>query len=98
MVITFCMVRAEKVEISNELERRIIPETVESIYEQDFPNLIDRQHWRFMGDGAAYNYLAMREAIEHAGLEANEISHPRVGLVVGTGALSRSDKHCPFRP
>jgi 3-oxoacyl-[acyl-carrier-protein] synthase-1 len=54
----------------------------------DFPNLIDRQHWRFMGDGAAYNYLAMREAIEHAGLEAEEISHPRVGLVVGTGGAS----------
>ncbi len=54
----------------------------------DFASLIDRQYLRFMGDGAAFNYLAMREAIEHAGLEPSEISHPRTGLVVGTGGAS----------
>ena len=54
----------------------------------DFPSLIDRQYLRFMGDGAAFNYLAMREAVEHAGLEPGEISHPRTGLVVGTGGAS----------
>jgi 3-oxoacyl-[acyl-carrier-protein] synthase-1 len=50
--------------------------------------LIDRRVFRFMGNGAAYSYLAMREAIEHAGLEPAEISHPRTGLVVGTGGPS----------
>ncbi len=53
-----------------------------------FESQIDRRVLRFMGDGAAYNYLAMREAIEHAGLEQAEVSHPRTGLVVGTGGTS----------
>lgn len=54
----------------------------------DFQPLIDRRVLRFMGDGAAYNYLAMQEAIQHSGLEPSEISHPRTGLVVGTGGTS----------
>ncbi len=54
----------------------------------DLASQIDRRVLRFMGDGAAYNYLAMREAIEHAGLEQSDISNPRSGLVVGTGGTS----------
>jgi 3-oxoacyl-[acyl-carrier-protein] synthase I len=54
----------------------------------DLEALIDRRILRFMGDGAAFTYLAMREAIEHAGLEQADISHPRTGLVVGTGGTS----------
>src|SRR6056297_1867355 len=54
----------------------------------DFKSRIDRRDLRFMGDGAAYNYLAMQEALEHAGLEPTDISHPRTGLVVGTGGTS----------
>ncbi len=49
---------------------------------------IDRRFARFMGDGAAYSYLAMQEAIEHAGLAQSMISHPRTGVVVGTGGTS----------
>lgn len=43
------MVRKEKVDISNELERTIIPQTVEAIYDQDFPNLIDRMEFKIGG-------------------------------------------------
>ncbi|MDH3691119.1 MAG: beta-ketoacyl-ACP synthase I [Gammaproteobacteria bacterium] len=54
----------------------------------DLDALIDRKIKRFMGDGAAYNYVAMREAIEDAGLAPDEISNPRVGLIMGSGGAS----------
>ncbi|MFQ6022517.1 MAG: beta-ketoacyl-ACP synthase I [Acidiferrobacterales bacterium] len=50
--------------------------------------LIDRKHRRFMGDGAAFNYLALREAIEDAGLEPHEVSNPSTGLIMGSGGGS----------
>jgi len=50
--------------------------------------LIDRKLLRFMGDAAAYNYLAMQEAIEDAGLETQHVSNERTGLVVGSGGAS----------
>ena len=53
--------------------------------------LIDRKIRRFMGDGAAYNYIAMQEAIADAGLEGNEVSNPRTGLVMGSGGPSTSN-------
>ncbi|MDD5034149.1 MAG: beta-ketoacyl-ACP synthase I [Methylococcaceae bacterium] len=53
--------------------------------------LIDRKIRRFMGDGAAFNYIAMQEAITDAGLETDEISHPRTGLIMGSGGPSTSN-------
>jgi len=50
--------------------------------------LIDRKLKRFMGDGAAFNYLAMQQAIADAGLEQTDISNPRSGLVMGSGGPS----------
>ena len=50
--------------------------------------VIDRKIKRFMGDGAAFNYLAMQQAIEDAGLEPDEVSNPRTGLIVGSGGAS----------
>ena len=50
--------------------------------------LIDRKVYRFMGNGAAYNYLAMREAIQDSGLSAEQISNPRTGLIAGSGGSS----------
>lgn len=49
---------------------------------------IDRKVRRFMGDAAAFAYLAMRQAIEEAGLSAEDVSHPRTGLIMGTGGAS----------
>ncbi len=49
---------------------------------------IDRKIMRFMGDGAAYNYLAMEQAIKHAELTPDMVSNPRTGLVMGSGGPS----------
>ncbi len=47
--------------------------------------LVDRRLMRFMGNGAAYAYLAMKQAIEDAGLSEAEVSNDRTGLVAGSG-------------
>ena len=49
---------------------------------------VDRKLLRFMGDGAAYNYVAMADAIADAGLEEKDISNERTGLVMGSGGPS----------
>ncbi len=49
---------------------------------------IDRKALRFMGDAAAFTCIAMREAIADAGLSEAQISHPRTGLIVGSGGAS----------
>ncbi len=54
----------------------------------DTAALIDRKIKRFMGDAAAFNYLAMKEAIEDAGLNEEQISNVRTGLIVGSGGAS----------
>lgn len=54
----------------------------------DVEGLIDRKLRRFMGDAAAFNYLAMAEAIEDAGLGEEQISNPRTGLITGSGGAS----------
>lgn len=54
----------------------------------DLKEAIDRKLKRFMGDGAAYNYIAMQQAIEDSGLEEKDVSNPRSGLVVGSGGPS----------
>lgn len=49
---------------------------------------IDKRQMRFMGMGAAYNFLAMEQAIADSGLEAHEVSNERTGLIVGSGGPS----------
>ncbi|KFC64308.1 3-oxoacyl-(Acyl-carrier-protein) synthase, KASI [Devosia sp. LC5] len=50
--------------------------------------LLDRRVTRFMGRGAAWNYLAMQQAIADAGLEESDISNPMTGIVMGSGGSS----------
>lgn len=50
--------------------------------------LVDRKLKRFMSDGAAYDYLALREAIEDAALDDSQVSSPRTGLIAGSGGAS----------
>jgi len=57
----------------------------------DIDDLIDRKLRRFMGDGAAYNYIAMEQAIADAGLTKAEISNERTGMVMGSGGPSTSN-------
>ncbi len=50
--------------------------------------VIDKRMLRFMGDGAAFNHLAMEQAIADAGLEENEVSNERSGIIMGSGGPS----------
>jgi len=49
---------------------------------------VDRRWRRFMGDGAAYNYIAMQEAIADSGLAEGDVSNERTGLIMGSGGPS----------
>ncbi|MEM6761449.1 MAG: beta-ketoacyl-ACP synthase I [Pseudomonadota bacterium] len=49
---------------------------------------VDRRAMRFHGGGTAWNHVAMDQAIRDAGLEPNEVSHERTGLVMGSGGPS----------
>ncbi|MGI1669578.1 MAG: beta-ketoacyl-ACP synthase I [Neptuniibacter sp.] len=54
----------------------------------DFSEQIDRKLLRFMGDAAAYTYIAMKEAIADSNLAEDQVSNVRTGLVVGSGGAS----------
>ncbi|EDN70956.1 beta-ketoacyl synthase [Beggiatoa sp. PS] len=54
----------------------------------DINALIDRKVRRFMGDAAAFSYVAMREAIADANLSEANISNPKTGLIIGSGGAS----------
>lgn len=49
---------------------------------------VDKRVRRFMGDGAAWNHIAMTQAITDSGLSAEQVSHPRTGLIMGSGGPS----------
>ncbi|MGH6874086.1 MAG: beta-ketoacyl synthase N-terminal-like domain-containing protein, partial [Aestuariivirgaceae bacterium] len=50
----------------------------------DWEGMIDRKVRRFMGEGSAWNYIAMEQAIRDAGLEEKDISNERTGLILGS--------------
>ena len=54
----------------------------------DLNEAVDRRLRRFMGDGAAYNYVALREAVADAGLADEQVSNERTGLIMGSGGPS----------
>ena len=54
----------------------------------DVSDHIDKKLLRFMGDGAAYNYIAMQQAIDDSGLTEDEVSNERTGLIMGSGGPS----------
>jgi len=54
----------------------------------DVKEHIDRKVLRFMGEAAAYAYIAMQKAIDDAGLEESDISNPRTGLIASSGGAS----------
>jgi 3-oxoacyl-[acyl-carrier-protein] synthase-1 len=49
---------------------------------------LDRRTTRFMGRGAAWNYLAMEQAIQDSGLEKSDVSNDRTGIIMGSGGPS----------
>lgn len=52
---------------------------------------IDRKHRRFMGDAAAYAYLAMQQAIADSALTPDQVVNPRTGLIAGSGGASNQN-------
>ena len=58
----------------------------------DLSEHIDRKQWRFMGDAAGYAYLSLQQAIAQAGLTESEISHPRTGIIAGSGGASSANQ------
>ncbi|KRE86621.1 3-oxoacyl-ACP synthase [Rhodanobacter sp. Soil772] len=54
----------------------------------DLEAVIDRKLKRFMGDAAAYAYVSMRSAMADAGLDAEQVRHPRIGAIAGSGGGS----------
>jgi 3-oxoacyl-[acyl-carrier-protein] synthase-1 len=57
----------------------------------DFKEHIDRKQLRFMGDAAAYAYLAMQQAVTDSGLSDEQVSNPRTGIIAGSGGASSAN-------
>ncbi|MDH3611700.1 MAG: beta-ketoacyl-ACP synthase I [Gammaproteobacteria bacterium] len=57
----------------------------------DLADHIDRKVFRFMGDAAAYAYISMQQAIDDSGLEENDISNVRTGLIASSGGASSAN-------
>ncbi len=57
----------------------------------DFSEHIDRKSIRFMGDAAAYTYIAMKQAIADSGLTEEQVSNPRTGLIAASGGASTAN-------
>ncbi len=57
----------------------------------DITEHIDRKVRRFMGDAAAYAYIAMQQSIEDSGLEESDVSSPRTGLIAASGGASSNN-------
>ncbi|MBL8549959.1 MAG: beta-ketoacyl-ACP synthase I [Hyphomonadaceae bacterium] len=54
----------------------------------DPAEVVDKRAYRFMGEGAGWNYVAMSEAIKDSGLEQSDVSNERTGLIMGSGGPS----------
>ncbi len=57
----------------------------------DASEFIDRKQKRFMGDAAAFSYIAMQEAIRDSGLEDSDVSNERTGIIAGSGGASSAN-------
>src|SRR5215510_1488673 len=73
---------------SDTYERMGFRSQVEGSLKVDLESTIDRRARRFMGDGAAYNYLAMQQAVADSGLEDKDIVNERTGMIMGSGGPS----------
>ncbi|MCV2882201.1 beta-ketoacyl-ACP synthase I [Actibacterium sp. XHP0104] len=69
---------------------------VAGIPQIDLTASIDKRQLRFMGPGAAYNYIAMEQAVADSGLEESDVSNERTGLIMGSGGPSTSNFFTAF--
>jgi 3-oxoacyl-[acyl-carrier-protein] synthase I len=71
-----------------EYAERGLRSQVAGVPQIDLDGSIDRKLRRFMGDAAGYAYVALRSAVADAGLALEQIRHPRVGVIAGSGGGS----------
>ncbi len=75
-----------------EYQERGMRSHVAGVPQVDFQELIPRKQLRFMGDAAAYAYIAMQSAIDDSGLTPEQVSNPRTGIIAGSGGASSSSQ------
>ncbi len=73
---------------ADEFEKRGFKCQVQGMPTLDPAGSVDRRAMRFLGQGAAWNHVAMEQAIRDSGVEAKDISNPRTGIVMGSGGPS----------
>ena len=76
------------ISFSEEYRERGLRSQVHGKPDIDLDDLVDRRARRFMGDGAAYNHVAMTQAVADSGLDKKDISNERTGLIMGSGGPS----------
>ena len=64
---------------------------VAGVVDIDLKEYIDRKQLRFMGDAAAYAYIALQQAIDDSKLSDEQISNPRTGIIAGSGGASSAN-------
>ncbi len=79
------------IEHSDEYEAMGFRSHVHGSLKMDPSEHIDRKLMRFMGDAAAFNHIAMQQAIEDAKLSEEEVSNVRTGLIMGSGGASNAN-------
>jgi 3-oxoacyl-[acyl-carrier-protein] synthase I len=73
---------------ADEFEKRGFKCQVQGMPTLDPAGSVDRRAMRFLGQGAAWNHVAMEQAIRDSGVEDKDISNPRTGIVMGSGGPS----------
>ncbi len=81
---------ASGIEFSPDMAEHGFRSQVAGTLKIDVAEHVDKRTLRFMGPGAAYAYIAMKQAIADSGLEEGDIVNPRTGLVAGSGGPSTS--------
>lgn len=76
------------IEFCEEYKERGLRSHVHGSVNINIDDHVDRKIRRFMGDGAAYNYIAMAEAIADAGLSDTDVSNEKTGMIMGSGGPS----------
>ncbi len=79
------------IRLNEEYQKMGLRSHVSGKIDMDLEKEIDRKQYRFMGDSAAFAYLAMKQAVEDSGLSAEQISNERTGLIAGSGGASSSN-------
>ena len=87
-VLEFLKTGKSGIEFCEEYKERGLRSHVHGSVKINVDDHVDRKIRRFMGAGAAYNYIAMVEAIQDAGLAEKDVSNEKTGLIMGSGGPS----------